>query len=332
MTFAYPILGYILIFICLFIILLAYKQHKRGTYLKAQWGKLFVKKISTGNRIQYVCRMFCIIVAVVCFCIAFARPQWGFSLEKREQVGLSIIFALDTSKSMLANDVRPNRLELAKMSILERLKSISGNQVGLIAFAGDAFLQCPSTADYGAFKTTLKALNTKIIPKGGTNIASAMQIAAQTFETNAKYKQMLLLTDGENLSGDALKVAQEMEKQGIVVHTIGIGTPNGSPIRITNDRGLNEYLKDKDGQVIITKLDETMLQKIANITHGFYAPLGNAGEGLRTIYETALKHLPKENFESIEKMPVEHYAIFASIAFLLLTLEPLIYSWRRKRL
>ncbi len=127
-------------------------------------------------------------------------------------------------------------------------------------------------------------------------------------------------------------MAQEMEKQGIVIHTIGIGTPQGSPIRITNDRGLNEYLKDKNGQVIITKLDEATLQKIANITHGFYAPLGNAGEGLRTIYETALKHLPKENFESIEKMPMERYAIFAGIALLLLALEPLIYSWGRKHL
>lgn len=231
---------------------------------------------------------------------------------------------------MLANDVRPNRLELAKMSILELLKSLSGDQVGLIAFAGTAFLQCPSTSDYDAFKLALQATNTQIIPKGGTNLSAAMLLAAQTFDPQSHYKQIMLLTDGENLSGDAIKTAKDLATQGVVVHTIGIGSTSGTPISITNERGLNEYMKDSEGNTIFTKLDEATLQQIAQLTHGIYMPLGNAGEGLQNIYKMVLKSLPKESFESVEKLPIERYAWFAGFALILLALEPLFYSNRRR--
>ena len=329
MTFAESTYGIIfliaLVIGCILHILVRRKDKKN----KALWGEIFHLETTTpakwGHRFRHICGL----LGIIFLGIALARPQWDFSLEKREFSGANIIFALDTSKSMLANDVRPNRLELAKMSILELLKSLSGDQVGLIAFAGTAFLQCPSTSDYDAFKLALQATDTQIIPKGGTDLSAAMLLAAQTFDPQSHYKQMMLLTDGENLSGDALKTAKDLASQGVVVHTIGIGSPHGTPISVTNERGLNEYLKDSEGNTIFTKLDETTLQQIAQTTHGFYMPLGNAGEGLQNIYKMALKNLPKESFESVEKLPVERYAWFAGIALVLLALEPLLYSRKR---
>ena len=329
MTFAEPTYGAIFLIIFVIGCILHILARRRDKKNKALWGEVFHFETTTSAKWGYRIRRFLGVLGIIFLGIALARPQWDFSLEKREFSGANIVFALDTSKSMLANDVRPNRLELAKMSILELLKSLSGDQVGLIAFAGTAFLQCPSTSDYNAFKLALQATDTQIIPKGGTNLSAAMMLAAQTFDPQSHYKQMMLLTDGENLAGDALKTAKELASQGVVVHTIGIGSPHGTPISVTNERGLNEYLKDSEGHTIFTKLDEATLQQIAQTTHGFYMPLGNAGEGLQNIYKMALKNLPKESFESVEKLPIERYAWFAGIALIFLSLEPLLY-FRKK--
>ena len=329
MTFAEPTYGIIFLITLVVGYVLHILIRRKDKKNKALWGEIFHLETTTSAKWGHRFRRICGLLGIIFFGIALARPQWDFSLEKREFSGVNIIFALDTSKSMLANDVRPNRLELAKMSILELLKSLSGDQVGLIAFAGTAFLQCPSTSDYDAFKLALQATDTQIIPKGGTDLSAAMLLTAQTFDPQSHYKQMMLLTDGENLSGDALKTAKDLASQGVVVHTIGIGSPHGTPISVTNERGLNEYLKDSEGNTIFTKLDEATLQQIAQTTHGFYMPLGNAGEGLQNIYKMALKNLPKESFESVEKLPIERYAWFAGIALVLLALEPLLYSRKR---
>jgi Ca-activated chloride channel homolog len=330
MTFAETTYGFIFLMtfvIGCFLYVLARRKDKKNRKL---WGEISHFKTTKSAQWGRCVRRLFLLLGFIFLGIALARPQWDFSLEKREFSGTNIIFVLDTSKSMLANDVRPNRLELAKMSILELLKSLSGDQVGLIAFAGTAFLQCPSTSDYDAFKLALQATNTQIIPKGGTNLSAAMLLAAQTFDPQSHYKQIMLLTDGENLSGDAIKTAKDLATQGVVVHTIGIGSTSGTPISITNERGLNEYMKDSEGNTIFTKLDEATLQQIAQLTHGIYMPLGNAGEGLQNIYKMVLKSLPKESFESVEKLPIERYAWFAGIALILLALEPLFYSNRRR--
>lgn len=330
MTFAETTYGFIFLMtfvIGCFLYVLARRKDKKNRKL---WGEISHFKTTKSAQWGRCVRRLFLLLGFIFLGIALARPQWDFSLEKREFSGTNIIFVLDTSKSMLANDVRPNRLELAKMSILELLKSLSGDQVGLIAFAGTAFLQCPSTSDYDAFKLALQATNTQIIPKGGTNLSVAMLLAAQTFDPQSHYKQIMLLTDGENLSGDAIKTAKDLATQGVVVHTIGIGSTSGTPISITNERGLNEYMKDSEGNTIFTKLDEATLQQIAQLTHGIYMPLGNAGEGLQNIYKMVLKSLPKESFESVEKLPIERYAWFAGIALILLALEPLFYSNRRR--
>ena len=270
-------------------------------------------------------------LATLFLCIALARPQRGEYLEKHFQVGVNVLFALDTSKSMLATDVRPNRLELAKISIEELIHSLDGSQIGLIAFAGDAFLQCPSTNDYGAFKLALRAIDTKIIARGGTNIASALELGEKIFDKQAKHKHLLLLTDGEDLTGKAIECANRIAKQGVIVHTVGIGSVQGSAIAIRNDQGQIEYVKDQNGKAVISRLDEKTLQSIAQITHGIYTHLGNAGEGLKQIYNLSLQHLPKEKFEETERIPIDRFTIFAALAALCLTLESLLVLYYRKK-
>lgn len=331
MKFVYPTFGLILGFLCLEVLFTLYTGRRKGHQLRKKWGSTFLYHPSRKQNFRLRVRNLCLWIGIPCFCIAAARPQWGSYLEKHKYVGTNVLFAIDTSKSMLATDVRPNRLELAKISILELLKSIRGSHVGLIAFAGSAFLQCPSTNDMGAFKAALDILDTRTITYGGTNLSAAMGIALETFEQTSKNKHIILFTDGENLAGDTLKMAKVLAEKGIVVHTVGIGTPKGCPICIQTPQGTTEYVKDSNGETVITKLDEKTLQEIARITKGFYAPLGNAGEGLQQIYQMALKNLPKENFESLEKIPIERYVWFLGIAFILLALEPLFYSWKALR-
>lgn len=328
MTFVNLSFGLLLISICLEGLFTLWQNHRKRKKLLAQWGSIVPYEPTRIQKWRSRLRIVCLCIAAVCFCIAAARPQWGFKMERRQHVGVNILFAIDTSKSMLATDVRPNRLELAKMSILELLKSIRGAHVGLIAFAGTAFLQCPSTNDIGAFKAALSVLDVNTIKRGGTNLSAAMNMSLELFDDQANHKQIILLTDGENLAGDVLKTAQKLASRGIVVHTVGIGTPNGSTISLPADKGLSGFLKDRDGKVVITKLDEKTLKSIAETTKGFYAPLGNAGDGLQVIYNLALKNLSKESFESLEKVPIERYGWFLGAALLFLALEPLLYSWK----
>ena len=330
MTFANPKIGILFLILLSVSYVLRWRHKKTESTLLKLWGVLPNMQQKRYSRAWQWTRKGLFRLGFFFLCLALARPQWGFITERRQQAGLNVIFAIDTSKSMLANDVRPNRLELAKMSVEELLKSLKGNQVGLIAFAGSAFLQCPSTSDYGAFRLALQSLDTDIIAKGGTNLSEAMELAATIFDESVRYKQIILLTDGENLSGDVLKCAQKMAQQGITVHTVGIGSVVGAPIGITNERGLTEYMKDEAGKTIITRLDEASLQQIAQLTHGFYVPLGNAGEGLKQIYNMAIKHLPNESFESVEKVPIERYTWFASLAFICFLLETVFYPIKRR--
>ncbi len=262
--------------------------------------------------------------------LALARPQWGLKTEKRQHQGLCVLFALDTSKSMLAEDVRPNRLQLAKLSVLELLQRLGGNRVGLIAFSGGAFLQCPLTKDYGAFKLALDALDTNVIPKGGTDIAAALRVAQQAFEKGNTFKYLLLITDGEDLSAEGINQAKIAAKEGIIVYTVGVGSTKGDKIPMRNAEGRIEYLKDESGNYVTTRLDEKTLEEIAKTTKGFYVPLGNAGEGLKQIYETTLRELPKESFESVEQKPIERYVFFAAAALLAFILELSLYARKVK--
>jgi Ca-activated chloride channel family protein len=231
--------------------------------------------------------------------IALAGPQAGFRWEQVKRRGNDILFAVDTSRSMMTPDVKPNRLARAKLAIDDFVHRLNGDAVGLVAFAGTAFLQTPITLDYGAFHESLAALDTHIIPRGGTNIAAAIHEAQAALQRRpGSDKILILVTDGEDLEGNALAAAKAAASQdGLKIFTVGVGSANGDLIPLPADQG-GGFLKDGSGQLVKSRLDEPALKAIAAATGGSYAPLGADNQGLDTIYQQALAPLAKHDLES----------------------------------
>jgi Ca-activated chloride channel family protein len=264
-----------------------------------------------------------LILAVAFLIVALARPQYGFDLEEVQQNGLDIVVAIDTSKSMLTTDIAPDRLERAKLAALELMQDAKADRLGLVAFAGDAFLECPMTIDDTAFQQSVQALNVNSIPQGGTAIAGAIQTAATAFKENDAHKVLVLLTDGEDNDSEtgALAAAQNAAKDGLKIFTIGIGTAEGDLIRVTDANGNSDYVRDEQGNVVKSHLNENLLQQIAGVTGGFYLPLRGA-DTMDTLYERGLAPLPKS--EGVTRTLRRYHEQFQwplAIAILLLLAE-----------
>ncbi|GBE51867.1 von Willebrand factor type A domain protein [bacterium BMS3Bbin14] len=262
-----------------------------------------------------------VVLALACCFIALARPQYGSRWIEVQRRGIDILFAVDTSKSMMARDIKPDRLERAKLAIKDFVGRLGGDRVGLLPFAGSAFLMCPLTLDYAAFDFSLDALDTNIIPKGGTDLAAAIKAAESVLANETNHKILILVTDGENLQGDALAAAREAKKHKMIIYTVGVGTPKGELIPLPR-QGKGKFLQDSSGRFVTSKLDETMLTKIAAATGGLYVPLGAVGQGLETIYQRKLALAPKEEHgQRLQKVPVERFMWPLAAAVLLLTFE-----------
>jgi Ca-activated chloride channel family protein len=237
--------------------------------------------------------------AIAFIFIALARPQLGYHWEEQKQRGIDILFAIDTSKSMLTQDVTPDRLTRAKLAIADLVNKLDGDRVGLIAFAGDAFLQAPLSLDYNAFEESLDAVDTSTIPRGGTDISSAIQEAQVALGPETKNRKILvLLTDGEDLDGNSIDAARSAAGDGLVIYTIGVGSPAGGLIPVPGANGGTDFVKDASGQFVKSRLDENTLKQIAQVTGGLYEPLGQQGQGLQAIYDQALAKLPKQDLSS----------------------------------
>ncbi len=209
--------------------------------------------------------------------------------ETLHSTGLDILVAIDTSKSMLTPDVQPNRLTRAKLAAEDLLEHLHGDSVGLIAFAGDAFLQSPITTDYDAFRDSVEALDTNTIPRGGTDIAAAIRLARVAFKTRPGSDRILiLLTDGEDLGAQGIEAARAAAPQGLRIFTLGVGTAAGDLIPLPDGNGGAHYVQDASGQPVRSHLDVATLQQIAQAAGGTYEPLGNQGQGLALIYSRGL--------------------------------------------
>jgi len=264
-----------------------------------------------------------VILAVAFLIITIARPQRGYDLEEVQQNGLDIVVAVDTSKSMLATDIAPNRLTRAKLATLELMQKASADRMGLVAFAGDAFLECPLTIDNTAFQQSVQALDVNSIPQGGTAIAEAINTALTAFKEKTRHKVLVLFTDGEDNDSEAaaLEAAQNAAKEGLKIFTIGIGSAEGTLVTVAGADGNTDYIRDEKGQVVKSKLNEALLQQIATAAGGFYLPLRGANT-MDTLYERGLAPLPKS--ESSEKLVRRYHEQFhwpLAIALLLLLAE-----------
>jgi Ca-activated chloride channel homolog len=270
--------------------------------------------------------------SVICVFAALAGPQVGFHWEQVNRRGNEIIFGIDTSRSMLTPDVKPNRLTRAKLAIDDFVKKLDGDAVGIVAFAGAAFLAVPVTLDYGAFHESLNAIDTNTVPRGGTDITSAIQAAQAALRRRPGTDRILiLLTDGEDLEGSAFAAAQAAAKaDNLKIYTVGVGTATGDLIPIPAEQG--GYVKDETGAFVKSRLDEAGLKAIAGATGGFYVPLGSQAEGLELIFQTVLGSIAKHDLASRQqKIYIERFQwpLAASLAMLLLSL--LIGTRRRSR-
>lgn len=285
-----------------------------------------------------------LILLAFSLCIAaLGRPQWGFKWEQVKRKGVDIFIALDVSKSMLAEDVKPNRLGRSKLAILDMLKNLQGDRVGLIAFSGSAFIQCPLTNDYNGFLLSLDDIDTNTIPKGGTDISSAIKEALRGFAPHQrgpvigegaakKYRVLIIISDGEDHEGDAERMAKEAAKEGIRIYCVGIGSPEGELITITDSGGNKGFLKDKEGRVVKSKLNESLLERIALATGGSYVRARATEFGLDVLYNERISKMEKREIESKNKKRYyERFQIPLAIALIMLMLEPLL-SERKGRI
>ncbi|MEW5957742.1 MAG: VWA domain-containing protein [Chloroflexota bacterium] len=266
--------------------------------------------------------------------MALARPRWGSQVEFVERRGVEIMVALDVSESMLAEDFKPNRLARAKLEITELMDILGGNELGLVLFSGAAFVQFPLTSDFATARTFLDAAQPGIISRPGTAIAEAIEIALTGFnEERATQKVIILLTDGENHEGDILKAAENAADKGIIIYTIGFGSPGGEPIPQYDPQGnLLDYKRDRQtGEVVLTRLDETTLQQIALITNGRYFRAVPDGREIGFL-AAAIGELQTSELESrFETRRVERFQWFLGLAILaLLVIEVIPDRLRQK--
>ncbi|HEB69471.1 MAG TPA: VWA domain-containing protein, partial [Desulfobulbus sp.] len=291
------------------------------------YDRLTVNVSDTRRRLKDIL----FLAALACCFTALARPQYGQEWREVRQKGIDILIAVDTSRSMLTRDIQPNRLERAKLAIKDFVGRLQGDRVGLMPFAGSSFLMCPLTTDYSAFTASLDALGPDSIPVGGTDLAEVINKAATLLANEANHKILILVTDGEDLKGDALQAARNAAAQKLTIYTIGVGTPEGELIPDAKNGG-QSFMKDAAGNFVRSKLDAVTLAKIAEITGGLYVPLGNMGQGFTTIYQEKLKLVPKEEHgERMQRHPIERFYWPLALALILLSLDFLISGRKSSR-
>jgi len=323
-----------LLMIPLLIALFLRSEH-RGSKRLQQFvsARLLPQLAGTVNRPRRIIRFGLLLLGLALAILSLAQPRWGYTFEDVKRKGLDLLIAVDTSRSMLSNDVQPSRLERVRLAIQDLIDELQGDRVGLIAFAGRAFLQAPLTIDYDAVIEAVNDLDTKTIPEGGTNISSAITLATQSFGKSAMGNRALIMfTDGEELSGDAVKTAKAAADAGVRIFTVGVGTPQGSLIPVTGDNGETSFVKDINGQVVKSKLDDKRLREIAEETGGFYLHLENGPRTMQQIQSEGLAKMQAAEMDvRLSRRPIERYEWPLGVALIALALSILIPERKRVR-
>ena len=252
-----------------------------------------------------------------------ARPQFGSKMETVKRSGVEAVIALDISNSMLAEDVTPSRLEKSKKLISRLVDTFNNDKVGMIVFAGEAFTQLPITSDYVSAKMFLESINPNLISTQGTDIGAAIRLAMKSFTPNEGVgRAIIVITDGENHEGGALEAAKEAAEKNMQVFILGIGSPDGSPIPV--ERGRNDFRKDKDGNVIVTRLNEQMCQEIAKAGNGMYIRVDNSNSAEKILNEEIGKMAKKDVESQVFTDFDEQFQVLAWLVLILLVIEMLI--------
>ena len=330
--FAHPQILYSLVLIPAFYLLFwLYKRMKKKSLKKFGDLQLLNSLMpDTSNQRQFY-KFLLLSIALFFLIIGIADPQIGSKLEEVKRKGIELVIALDVSNSMMAEDIQPNRLERAKQAIAKLVDNLHNDKIGLLVFAGDAYVQLPITTDYASAKMFLSAINTQIVPIQGTAIGKAIELGTKSFTPEAdKNKAIIIITDGENHEDDAVGAATEAVNKGITVHTIGMGLPQGAPIPVIGKYGQRDFKTDRSGQVVVSKLDETMLQQIAAAGNGIYIRANNTSVGLSTLFDE-LNKMEKKEFETdIYSDYEDRFQYFIGLALFFILLEFILLERKNK--
>ncbi|MGB5155849.1 MAG: VWA domain-containing protein [Desulfobacterales bacterium] len=311
-----PLLGLLLVF--------GYRQKKKALDLVAD-PELLVRLAGNMNKGKIFVKTAFLICALGIMLFALAGPRWGSHYQDITQKGVDIMVLVDVSPSMMVEDIKPNRLERARREVLDFLNVVQGDRIGLIAFSGVAFVQCPLTLDYGAIQMFLDELKPELIPVAGTDLGAAIEAGISSFDfKSVTDKVIMLITDGEDNEGKGLIAAQKAKEKGVKIFVFGMGDPSGGPIPATDGKG--GFRKDRNGNVIMSKMDEESLEKIASATGGRYTRSVTGDLDLDLIYFDGIKSLTTARTLKSGKIKVyeERFGFFLPVAFLLLILEVLI--------
>lgn len=332
MRFANPHIFWLLSLIILLVIIFIY-----GIYIQRRRLRLFgnVQLLRTlMPNVSYIrpqLKFYIVAIALVLIIFALARPQVGSKLEKNNTTGIEVMMVLDVSNSMLATDVAPSRIENAKMMLSKLIDQMPDNKVGLIIFSGDAVVQLPMTSDNVSAKMFLSTISTKSVANPGTAVGTALDLAIKSFGEENKDigRSIILLTDGENHEDDAVAASKLALEKGIMVNVVGFGTPQGSPIPV---QGTMSFWKDRDGNVVVSKLNETMCQQIAQAGDGVYVRADNSNIALRTISKQLSQLQQGEIQSAVYSDYADRFYIFVWIALFILVVEFFILSRQNKQL
>lgn len=330
--FAHPELLYLLIIIPLLVVFYIVMVNKKKKAI-AEFGNPVLLKplMPLVSFKRSVWKFIMILVALLFVIIGISGPQFGSKLQQVKKKGVELMVLLDVSNSMLAQDIKPSRLEKAKMAISRMIEKLSDDKVGMIVFAGDAYVQLPITTDYSSAKLFLSNINTDIVPVQGTAIGAAIDLAVKSFtpETETS-KAIIVITDGENHQDDAVAAARLAHEKGIAIHTIGMGLEQGAPIPEQGHPG--QFMKDGGGNVVVSKLDEQTLREIAKVGEGMYIRATNTDVGLSQLLDEVGKMEKSILEEKVYTDYAEKYQYFILIGLFFIFIEFMILGRRNKYL
>lgn len=305
---------------------------RRNSLKKLGESAIIGRLIPEISRIRPVIKFTFLLIANSAVILMLARPQFGSRLEEIKKQGVEVIIALDVSNSMLAEDIQPDRLTRAKQAISKLVDNLENDKIGLIVFAGDAYTQIPITTDYISAKMFLSTINPEMVPKQGTAIGAAINLAERSFSPGeGKSKAIIIITDGENHEDDPVSEAEAASKEGIIIHTIGIGSNEGVPVPVVT-AGRRDFLKDPDGATVITKLDEEILKKIAISAGGNYIRASSSSIGLDELFSD-IRKMKKDDLESTMYTEYnDQFQVFAALSLFFLILEIIIMDRKNRKL
>lgn len=315
--FAEPLYLYLLLIVPLLVVVFVFYRRAQTRRLKRFGDLEIIAQLmpeASPRRVRNKFVLLCVVVALLVG--ALAQPQFGSKLREVKRSGVEIMLAVDVSNSMLAEDFKPNRLERTKNAINRLIEQLSKDRVGMVVFAGEAYVQLPITSDYISAKSFVSSISPGIVPVQGTSLSRAIELATRSFsEQSHKSRAVILVSDGESHDDDPIAAAQAAREQGVVIYTVGIGTPEGAPIAIDG-----QMIKDEEGNMVVSKLSEETLQQIAVITGGTYVRATNQSVGLDEILRR-IGEMEKQEFSSLafeEYNDQFHYLLAVALVFVLI--------------